>query len=156
MPPLSQSISGKFQVSIKLLGQVVKNKGAAAPKEMQRPVAAMQPHRLPVGDYNSLPPIEFYPSIRPSFPQKALHTFKHFTKSQPFLPIPAPWDECLEKETYVDFFRDEAVTITSSRGFQTAHYLPKERQLQKGCNALALLRCNRIGCPSETTSLYRQ
>ena len=90
-------------------------------------------------------------SIRPSFPQKALHTFKIFTKSQPYLRTPAPWDECLEKETSVDFFRDEAVTIPSSRGLQTDHDFPKERQLPKGCNA-SLLRCNRLGCPSETTS----
>ena len=116
-------------------------------------VAAMQPHRLPVGDYISIPPFHFLQKHSSPFAQKALHTFMIFQYKKTAFPAPAPWDECLEKETQVDFFRDEAATIPSSRGFQTAHYLPKERQHQKGCNALALLRCNRIGCLSETISL---
>ena len=58
------------------------------------------------------------------------------------------------KRDAVDFFRDEAGTIPSSRGFKTDHYLPKERKLQMGCNARALLRCNRTGCPSETITPY--
>ena len=45
-------------------------------------VAAMQPHRLPVGDYISIISqcLKFVScaSIRPPFPQKALHTFKIF------------------------------------------------------------------------------
>ena len=79
---------------------------------MQRLVAAMQPPRLPVGDNIPITSqsrkIESCTSIRPLFPQQALYTFKIFPKSQAYLPTPAPWDECLEKETQVDFFRAEA------------------------------------------------
>ena len=112
-------------------------KGAEAPKGMQRP-ALLRCNRIgcpseTITQYRHLGIAE---AFVPSFPQKALHTFKIFTKNQPYLHTPASWDECLEKETHVDFFRDEAVTITSSRGFQTVHYLPKERKLQRGCNAL--------------------
>ena len=82
------------------------SKGAEAPKGMQRPVAAMQPHRLPVGDNISIPPISCFMKAFVPSSQKARPTFEIFTKKQPFLHTPASWDECLGKRDVCRVFSE--------------------------------------------------
>ena len=103
-------------------------KGAAAPKGMQRLVAALQPPRLPVGDnlpikYQRLKFVSCA-SIRPSFPQKARPTFKIFTKTNRIYPSSALWDECLGKRGACRFFSNQSAVLPNTTDEPSHHHQP--------------------------------
>ena len=90
-------------------------KGAAAPKGMQRLVAAMQPHRLPVGDNILLPPIRVLRKHSSPLPPKGSSYFSRFSlKTNRIYTSPLLGTNASEKETRVDFFPSQSNASTNS------------------------------------------